>query len=591
MFIPENKILEILNRADIVEVISESVVLKKSGRDFFGICPFHNEKTPSFSVSAHKKMFYCFGCGAGGNVITFLMKHHGISFPEAVTMLARKYSIEIETGPVNPEVKKKMVLREGLFRLNARVMDYFSNTLKHSTRAELARAYLRQRKISQETIDLFHIGFAKDAWDGLVDFFRQEKTGKQLAEASGLVLPRKQGSGYYDRFRNRIIFPIFDINMQVAGFGGRVMDDAMPKYLNSPETPVYSKSRILYGLHQSKTFCRQQEHVFIVEGYFDFISLYQNGIKNAVATLGTALTEEHVRILKGYALKMVLVFDSDAAGVNAARRSVGIFARHGVDLRILVLPRGMDPDAFVSEFGREAFEALAEKAVGVIPFLMVLAVEKHGLSIEGKIKIIDEITPRLAEVEDRAARSLYIRDISQRLGVDETAVLEKVRRFQPGNTAAEDNGRANNITGLNSDKREMQMISMMLQCPEIRKKIIERHILDFFYSDRLAQLGKRVARSDKAGHELVAELMACAEDSGDQELIAGIAVMEVPGADNLYEKSVSLMNRIAKIRSRTDNNLADKIRKAEQGGNLKLSLELLARRQMEVRKLHGYEKQ
>ncbi|MEA1967750.1 MAG: DNA primase [Thermodesulfobacteriota bacterium] len=590
MFIPEDKIAELLNRADVVDVISESVVLKKSGRNYFGVCPFHSEKTPSFSVSPQKQIFHCFGCGVGGNVFSFLMRQHGLSFPEAVKMVARKYNVEIDTGPMSPEVKKKIELKEGLFRLNKRVADYYFNNLQKQSKAERARDYLNTRKITSDIIDLFHIGYSLDSWDDIVLFFRKMKLGRNLAEKSGLVLPKKQNQGYYDRFRNRIIFPIFDINMQVAGFGGRVMDDSMPKYLNSPETFVYNKGKILYGLHVSKQYCRQKDLVYIVEGYFDFLSLYQHGIKNVVASLGTALTEEHVRLLKGFALKMVLVFDSDAAGVNAAKRSISTFVKQGVDVRVLVLPKGKDPDSFVCEHGGRRFEELAGKAMEVIPFLTGVAVEKHGLSIEGKIKILDEIKPRIAEVEDSAARSLYVRELSEYLGIDEKAVLEKVRDVHSGQTIERIDLNRHGTEVLESDRREMQMLSMMIQYSDVRKEILAKNILDSFYSDRLKRIGKIVAGFEKFGPGLAADLMASVQNSEDQEMIASLAMMEIPGVDNLFEKSVSLMNRIVKVRNKSENILANRIRKAEQGGNSDLSLELLAKRQMEVRKLHGYEK-
>ncbi|MBU3952074.1 MAG: DNA primase, partial [Proteobacteria bacterium] len=314
MIIPEEKISEILNTSDIVDIISESVILKKSGRNFFGLCPFHSEKTPSFSVNADKQIFHCFGCSAGGNALSFMMKYHGISFPEAAKMLARKYNVTIETQSIDPVQRKQIQVKESLFRLNKRVMMLYAGILSNRSMGRSAMDYLEKRGITADTIETFHLGFSPDQWDTGVNFLKKERVGHQIAVNSGLILPRKQGNGHYDRFRNRLIFPIFDINMQVAGFGGRVMDDSMPKYMNSPETPVYSKSRILYGLHASKQHCRREGIVYIVEGYFDFLSLYQNGIQNTVASLGTALTQEHVRILKGYASKMILVFDSDDAG-------------------------------------------------------------------------------------------------------------------------------------------------------------------------------------------------------------------------------------------------------------------------------------
>ena len=410
-------------------MLFRSVILKKSGRNFFGLCPFHSEKSPSFSVNADKQIFHCFGCSAGGNALSFVMKYHGISFPEAVRMLARKYNIVIETALMDPLKRKQIFLKESLFRLNKRVMNFYEGFLndQSQTRGGAGRSYLENRGMTKNIIDEFHLGVSYDSWDAAVNFLKNEKVTRQIAVNSGLILPRKQGNGYYDRFRNRLMFPIFDINMQVAGFGGRVMDDGMPKYMNSPETPVYSKSRILYGLHAAKQYCRQEGVVYIVEGYFDFLSLYQHGIKNTVASLGTALTQEHVRILKGYASKMILVFDSDDAGINAAKRSIQIFLREAVDTRILVLPDKNDPDSFVMKHGKAVFLSLAEKAKTIMQFLLKLAMDTHGLSVEGRVKILDEMKQHLALIQDSALRSLHVRQLSETLNIDERAVLEKVR--------------------------------------------------------------------------------------------------------------------------------------------------------------------
>ncbi len=600
MYIPENKISEILNACDIVDVISESVILKKSGKNYFGLCPFHSEKTPSFSVSPQKQIFHCFGCGAGGNVFSFLMKHHGISFPEAVKMAARRCSIEIKDVSMSPGAKKRLETREGLFRLNRRVMEFYSECLQKSSHASGARKYLENRGINSEIQDQFCLGYAMDRWDSLVNFFRSIKLGRNLAAASGLVLKKKQGNGYYDRFRQRIIFPIIDVNMQVAGFGGRVMDDSMPKYLNSPETPVYSKSRILYGLHLSKQHCRRENSVFIVEGYFDFLSLYQNGVKNTVASLGTALTSEHVRLLKGYASKMILVFDSDNAGINAAKRSITTFVKHGIDVRILVLPKGDDPDSFIRKYGKEEFKKAADKSMSIMNFLSNTAIKKYGLSIEGRINILDEMKFHLAGVEDSAARSLYVRELSEILGIDEKAVLEKVRHavekkgsrlpFQPTETQDKTSDPAMKMGKQpESDRREMQILSLMLQYSEIRAEIKSRSILDFFYSDRLKKIGKLMESIQCPEETFIVNVMSGAENDEDRKLIASLAMTEIPYTHRLMEKSFALMDRIVKVRNRTEKFLANKIRQAEQNGNFDLPLELLEKRQREIRKMHGYE--
>lgn len=602
MLIPQEKISEIINASDIVEVISEVVLLKKSGRNYFGLCPFHSEKSPSFSVSPEKQIFHCFGCSAGGNVFSFLMRHHGISFPEAVKMAAARYNIVVEMGSVDPERKRRIALKEELLRLNTAVMKHYKVLLTDSPGAQGARNYLRDRGITPETIDTFSLGYAEDRWDDMVRFFRHLKLGRNLAEQSGLVLERASDrggkKGYYDRFRNRIVFPIVDTNMQVAGFGGRVMDDSMPKYLNSPETPVYSKGQILYGLHLAKQYCRQVDCVYIVEGYFDFLSLFQNGIKNTVASLGTALTVDHVRRLKGFATRAVLVFDSDNAGINAAKRCVSTFAAEGVDVRILVLPKGHDPDSFVNSEGADAFKRAADQAMSVMDFLTDTAMKKHGSSVEGRIAVLEEMKLPLARIEDSAARSLYVRGLAEQLGIDESAVLERVRNVVstqgggqpvslPGNgdlSDPDDSGET-----LESYRREEQMLAMIIQHPGVGREALNQGVLDHFYCERFRRIGRIVAEQDGNEGMMAADLMAAMADDQDRQLVASLAMMDGGLEGDVLEKAVFLMKRIVKVRVKTENTLANQIRRAEQGGDSRLPFELLKKRQKEIRKLHGYE--
>lgn len=593
MLIPEEKISEILNTSDIVDVVSEAVILKKSGRNFFGLCPFHAEKTPSFSVNPDKQIFHCFGCSAGGNALSFIMKYHGISFPEAVRMLARKYNIVVETRQMDPEKRREIELKESLFRLNKKIMGLYGDLFDKAPQGQGARAYLQGRGMTRETIDQFRLGFAPDAWDTVVSFFRKEKTAKRAGVNSGLILPRKQGGGFYDRFRNRLMFPIFDVNMQVAGFGGRVMDDSMPKYMNSPETPVYSKSRILYGLHAAKQECRRQGRVFIVEGYFDFLSLYQHGIKNTVASLGTALTREHVRILKGYAGKMILVFDSDDAGINAAKRSIQIFVREGIDTRILVLPGKNDPDSYVMAHGKDAFLNLAESAKSVMQFLLQLALDTHGTSVEGRIKVLNDMKQYLAMIQDTALRSLYVRELAETLNIDERAVLEKVRDayvrethksaplIPPGGAVEKPD------ESLASDPREKQVLAMMLHHPELIPEIVERDVVNAFYSKHLQALAQVIISTPREGENFITAVSARVADDRDQELIASMAMEDFCGTEDIGGTARILMDRIIKIKKKTDKQLLSKIIRAEKGCNADV-MSLLKQKQQEIRQLHKH---
>ncbi|PLX54404.1 MAG: DNA primase [Desulfobacteraceae bacterium] len=379
IFIPEDKVLEIKNAADIVEVVSESVLLKKTGKNYVGLCPFHSEKTPSFTVSPQKQIFYCFGCAAGGNVFSFIMKRDGISFPEAARILSRQYGINIPVQTMSKEQKRLRSERENLLTVNRQAMEFFQSNLFNASSGKQALIYLKKRGISQETMEIFKLGYAPTGWNNINNFFQKKKIPLDIVKKAGLIVKREKKDGFYDRFRNRIIFPIFNVNMHVIGFGGRVLTDDLPKYLNSPETPIYNKSSSLYGLHRARQKCRETETVYIVEGYFDLLALHQNGIQNSVATLGTSITVDHVHILRNVIGKdghVVLVFDSDDAGMKAALRSLGIFMNAEVDTNIMLLPPGHDPDSYLFEFGYESFFDIAKSAKSLISFLIDALIEK-----------------------------------------------------------------------------------------------------------------------------------------------------------------------------------------------------------------------
>ncbi len=376
--------------------------------------------------------------------------------------------------------------------------------------------------------------------------------------------------------------------MQVAGFGGRVMDDAMPKYMNSPETPVYNKGRILYGLHAAKQFCRQEDSVYIVEGYFDFLSLFQHGIKNTVASLGTALTHDHVRILKGYASKMILVFDSDTAGISAAKRSIKIFMKEGVDIRILVLPRDSDPDSYVMEHGKEAFNKLALQAKTIMQFLLQVSIDTHGLTVEGRIKILNDMKQYLIGIQDSALRSLYVKELAEVLNIDEKAVLEKVREQYLQSQLS--TSKSYLIDGkkdedkLESDRREEQVISMVLNYPEIIDDIKNTGVLECFYSEKLKLIGQKIISISPDKKAFITNIMAKMENSEDQKLIAFLSMNDSFLEKNIQKTALSLINRIIRLRKREENILTNKIISAEKGCDSEL-MELLKEKQAEIQQL------
>lgn len=574
IFIPEDKILEIKNSADIVEMVSEVVHLKKAGKNFVGLCPFHTEKTPSFTVSPEKQIFYCFGCGAGGNIFSFLMKNDGLAFPEAARSLARKYGIDIPSRSLTPEQKKRMGERESLLKINRQAMDFFSRALRHGTSGQVAMAYLKKRDLSSDIIDRFNIGYAPKGWDHLLNFFSKKGVPLARVEKSGLILRKKDGHGYYDRFRDRIVFPIIDVNQAVIGFGGRVMDDNLPKYLNSPETSVYNKSRSLYGLHISKDKCRKAQTVYIVEGYLDLLTLHQHGIENAVATLGTALTVDHVRMLSRYVPRMILVYDSDEAGIRSALRCIDTFWKEHVDFsrgdvfreekadtHILVLPDGHDPDSYLRENGAGPFEKAASRAPGIISFLIEQSIGMHGLSTEGKIRVVTDLKRPLAAINDNVARALYIKQLAERIGLEENIILEKVREDSSGKEK-KDISRKKNDAGEKGSRLEQQIIAMMLQFPAILSEIKKYNVIEFIENRHLQSIGKKIFEHQISSVGQISELLSLIDNPEQHRLISALSMVEESWDESGCMKLI--IQFVKKGQRRRDGRILDQIKTAEK---------------------------
>ena len=598
-FIPEDKILDIKNASDIVDVISEVVHLKKTGRNFVGLCPFHSEKTPSFTVSPEKQIFYCFGCGAGGNVFSFLMKNDGLAFPEAARSLARRYGIDIPRKHLTPEQKKRIGERESLLKINRQAMDYFRQMLHRSPTGQPAMAYIKKRGLSAEIIDRFNLGYAPRGWNNLINFFSKSGIPLVKVERSGLILPKKDSHGYYDRFRDRIAFPIIDVNQAVIGFGGRVMDDSLPKYLNSPETPVYSKSRSLYGLHLAKDKSHTTDTVYIVEGYLDLLTLHQHGIENAVATLGTALTADHVRMLSRYVPRLILVYDSDEAGIRSARRCIDIFWKEHVDFRrgdvfreekadtqILVLPDGHDPDSFLREKGAESFQKAATQAPGIVSFLIEQSIAKHGLSTEGKIRVVADLKNPLAAINDNVARSLYVKKLAERIGIEENIILQEIRTGA-AQKEKKDTDKHKILGAVKGSRLERQIVAMMLQFPVILPEIRKYDVIDYIENPHLKSIGTAILEHQGTSVAQIAELLSGIDNPEQEQLISALAMIE-----ESWEKD-GCMKLIAQFvkngQRRRDHQILDQIKAAEQKNDQETLAKLLKHKQklaMRSQKLH-----
>jgi len=600
LHIPDDIIANIKNSADIVDVVSEVVRLKKAGKNYLGLCPFHSEKTPSFTVSPDKQMFHCFGCGEGGSVFTFLMKHQGLSFPEAVALLAKRCGIALPRPEKGSREAKDVSQRQRLLSVMQRAAAFYQSCLGKGAGGQRAARYLAERGLSNDMVREFQLGYAPGGWDSLIRFLGEHEISTQLAEQAGLVVLHQEKRSYYDRFRDRIIFPITDLSGRVIALGGRVMDDALPKYLNSPETPLYSKSNSLYGLSRTKQACRQQGTVYISEGYMDFLSLYHHGIKNVVATLGTALTAEHLRLLKGFVTKAVLVFDSDAAGIKAAQRSIEIFnGEKGIQPFILVLPTGHDPDTYVRENGAQAFETVAGRASGAMSFLLESAINRHGLSLEGKIRVMSDLEESLAAVEDGVARSLYVKEVSERLGIEESAVLEKVRQAaarrrvrstqpslftgDPGPSGGKQQGEKISTSVFDRALRmERQLLSMMFHVPEMISEIESRNVLSLFADQRLKTIGTLLVTHRRALENRSVDIVDVVPDESLQRIVSALCV-----GDELcmWNKTGcrKLIGQFVDSRLRHVDTLSHRIKAAEENRDGDLLDHLLKAKQEQVR--------
>ena len=424
--IPQNVLEEILGRVDIVELIAGYLPLKRSGRNFKALCPFHHEKSSSFMVSGDRQIFHCFGCGESGNAFKFLMRYERMEFPEAVESLAQKAGVRL------PEFQKEDSAVSGLitelYKINEASSLFYHGNL-NSAAGQQARQYLLKRGIKEETAVLFKLGLALEVWDGIITHLRGKGFALTNLEKAGLILPRDSG-GYYDRFRNRIIFPIRDIKSRVLGFGARVLDDSLPKYVNSPETPIYTKGRNLFGLDFSKDAIRDSDCAVIVEGYLDFIIPYQSGIKNIVASSGTALTQEQAKLIKRYTHNVVVVFDPDSAGEMAALRSLDIFIEEEMSVKVVTLPQGFDPDLFVRKSGPEAFKEKIDNAQSLFDYkLKVLKSRFNSAEIEDKAKIAGLMLLTINKISDSVLKSEYTKKLAQELDVKEEALLSEIKKI------------------------------------------------------------------------------------------------------------------------------------------------------------------
>ena len=429
--IPAQLIEEIRRRSDIVQVVSRYLPLQHKGRNYYGLCPFHAEKTPSFAVNPEKQIFHCFGCGAGGDVFGFLMKKEGLPFLDAVKFLAEQCGVILPEKEDDPRALARLRNRNKLFEINRMAAEFFRLQLKNSAEGRKAARYLLERGITSETQEQFELGYAPGGWETLFKYMTGKGVQPIFLQKAGLIVKRPKGEGFYDRFRERVIFPIYDYRRQLIGFGGRTLDEEKnpPKYLNSPETPIYHKGEGFYGLNWSKDAIQRAGAAIVVEGYLDFIALRQAGVENVIASLGTAFTERQAQLISHYAGEVILFFDADQAGVKAAMRTFPLFLGTKLQVRVARLAPGSDPDDFVRRRGAGALREKVAEAVPLVDFVIgeILRETETG-TIEGQLAAVNKVLPLLAQLPNSLERASYAGQIAQRLKIDERLLLKELEK-------------------------------------------------------------------------------------------------------------------------------------------------------------------
>jgi len=426
--IPNEIINQVIERSDIVEIIGNYTALKKAGRNFKALCPFHNEKTPSFVVNPDKQIFHCFGCGVGGNALGFLMRQEHLEFPEAVRFLANKLGIVVpEDQSTVPSPSRQ--LREEILKVNALAAAFFHDILltSHEPDVKGARDYLKGRGVNLETVKKFQLGFAPNEWDALLKYLKSKGISEELIHSAGLIIAREEKRGFYDRFRNRIVFPILDIQSRFVAFGARTMQDSEgAKYINSPETAVYTKGQHMFGLQLTKNAVGKLDRIIVVEGYMDMIMPYIHGVENIAASLGTALTPEQIRLIRRYTPNVVMLFDTDTAGQSAIVRSLDLLIDEGMNVRVATLAQDADPDSFIRQQGVEAFHARIDSAQSILDFKFNwLGSQYDPVTVEGKSKIAQELLGTIARFKSEVSKYELTKALAQKLNIPEGVLLKQ----------------------------------------------------------------------------------------------------------------------------------------------------------------------
>lgn len=573
MYYSEDLIEEVRSRNDIVDVISGYVRLQRKGASYFGLCPFHNEKSPSFSVSPGKQMYYCFGCGAGGNVFTFLMEYENYTFPEAVKTLADRCGVELPEMEYSEEAKRQADLKSSLLEIQKKAARYYVYELRQE-KAKAACEYLRNRGLSDETVKKFGLGYSGQQSREMYRYLKHEGYPDGLLKESGLF-GMDEKNGFYDKFWNRVMFPIMDVNHRVIGFGGRVMGDAKPKYLNSPETKIFDKSRNLYGLNFARS--ARKPNLIICEGYMDVIALHQAGFTQAVASLGTALTVQQSLLMKRYTNEVLVTYDSDEAGTKAALRAIPILRDAGLSVRIINMKPYKDPDEFIKALGAEAFQQRIEEAQS--SFLFEIEVLKRSYNLKDpaqKTAFFDETARKLLNFSDELERNNYTEAVAAEYGVAYETLRRKVNQLGMtlGGTAPPP--RPRDVSGQKKERDEgtegsqKLLLTFMISDPEYFR-IIRRYIApEDFTKPLYSQIAEMLYEQQEQGKLNPAGILSRFENAEEQREAAAVFNAVLKKVETKEELSKALRETIYKIRQDSLNKKARELDPTDMEGLQKL---------------------
>jgi len=526
--IPEDFIDNLRDQIEIVSFIKGFVPLKKQGQNYVGLCPFHTEKTPSFVVSPHKQIFHCFGCGKGGNVYIFVMEQLGLSFPEAVAYLAKTCGLEVPSSNLTPQQRKQRELREKLVGINELAAKFFQQQLWQKE-AKGVQDYLKKRGLKKSVCQDFLLGYAPDDWGELTNYLLSKKIAPQDLISLGLAVRNPQGH-LYDRFRNRLIFPIGDAGGRIIGFGGRALDDSLPKYFNSPETPLFNKGEQLYGLHQARGFLRNKNQVILTEGYLDVITAHQYGFSQVVGILGTALTEKQARLLMRYTYNFIFCFDADSAGSQATLRGLDIVQQLGVKAAVIIMPQGLDPDDFLRKEGQTKFNQLIEQALPAFEYRLLKLTEKYKQdTLENKIQIMQALIPVLLKIKSPIEREGYLRLLAERFSFSEKAIYAEIKKYQQGLFQKDEEAAEEKREISGKEKAQWGLLRLVLNKPELLNEVEKFGGAELFFKPLYKEIYKLNYLLRQAGHNIkVEDLITHLKNKAAQELVAEIMLSDEP---------------------------------------------------------------